>query len=223
MKLTKFAQSCVLIETKGKRILVDPGNLLLDKCKPFWHNIDIILVTHKHGDHCDLESIKEIMANSKISTKLYSSNEVAQAYPELSIELVKVGDIINKNNIDEIKIEIVKSVHGYIPFLKGDKAIKENIGFIIDDGVKRVYFTGDTVCFDNDYKCNIIFVPVCNHGVVMGPWEAALFAKETGAELVIPYHYDHPSHPVDLELVKKEFTEQEINYKILNVSESLEL
>lgn len=28
MKITKFPQSCLLIETKGKKILIDPGTLM---------------------------------------------------------------------------------------------------------------------------------------------------------------------------------------------------
>lgn len=217
MKITKFAQSCVLIETKGKRILVDPGSLQLenDLLMDYWINIDLILVTHKHGDHCHLDSIKKIMESGK--TKFYTSQEVAEAYPELSPEIVKEGQAIN---FDNISIEVVKAVHGYIPAFKDpEKAIKENTGFIIDNKEKRIYLTGDTICFRNDYKCDIIFVPVCNHGVVMGPWEAALFAKETDAELVIPYHYDHPRHPVDLEFIKKEFSNVGINYKILKFKE----
>lgn len=88
---------------------------------------------------------------------------------------------------------------------------------------KRVYLTSDTIGFKNEYECNVIFVPVCNHGLVLGPFEAALFAKETGAELVIPYHYDNPIYPVNLDEVKEEFDKQELNYKILNIKESVEI
>jgi L-ascorbate metabolism protein UlaG (beta-lactamase superfamily) len=56
----------------------------------------------------------------------------------------------------------------------------------------------------------------------MGPFEAALFAKETGAKLVIPVHYDNPAYPIDLEKVREEFDKQELNYKILDTGESLE-
>ncbi len=37
MKITKFPQSCLLIETKGKKILVDAGNL---KYKEDYFDID---------------------------------------------------------------------------------------------------------------------------------------------------------------------------------------
>ncbi|MFC1696855.1 MBL fold metallo-hydrolase [Nanoarchaeota archaeon] len=221
MKITKFAQSCVLIETKGKRILIDPGFINLEESKPLWTDINIILVTHKHGDHCHVETIKELI--SKYNAALYTTVEVQEAKPEFNdimIELIKAGDIIE---LDNIKIEVTKAIHGYIPPLKGGNEINDNVGYIIDDGNKRVYLTSDIICFQNNYKADIVFVPVCNHGLVMGPFEAALFAKETDAELVIPYHHDNPKYPADMDKVNEEFTKQGLNFKIMNVGETIEL
>ena len=220
MKVTRYTQSCVLIETKGKKILVDPGCINYDNSLlSDWSEADVILVTHKHGDHCHEEAVKEIVSR-KPNIKLYSSSEVAEFYPSLPFERFKVGDVIESEGI---KIEVVKAVHGYMPFLKGNKEVHENIGFIVDDNEKRVYFTSDTISFKNDYKCDIIFVPVCNHGLVMGPFEAALFAKETGASLVIPYHYDNPRFPVDFGNVRKEFEKAGLNYEFLDVGEVVDV
>ena len=56
MKITKFPQSCLLIETKEKKILVDPGNLKYkEEYLDIWKQADIILITHKHPDHCNNE------------------------------------------------------------------------------------------------------------------------------------------------------------------------
>lgn len=219
MKITKYAQSCFLLETEGKRILVDPGYIQYNESylDDEWNNIDVILITHKHGDHCHEEAVKKIIEKGAV---FYTSQEVAETYPNLSPKIVKVGDSID---IDAIKVEVVKAVHGYMPFLKGGNEINENIGFIIDDGKKKVYTTSDSICFENDYNCDVLFVPVCNHGLVMGPFEAALFAKETGASLVIPYHYDNPKFPTDLEKVKEEFEKQGLNYKVLGIGESIEI
>ena len=153
-------------------------------------------------------------------TKFHTTKEVADAYPELSPEIVKGNDVLT---FDNIKIEVVKAVHGYIPLLKGGKEIYENVGFIIDDGIKRIYQTSDTICFENNYKCDVLLVPVVNHGLVMSPWEAALFAKETKAELVIPIHYDNPSHPANFEQVEKDFNGQDLNFKFLKIEESIDV
>lgn len=220
MKIARFGQSCVLIETKGKRILVDPGDKLWNESllTEHWVNIDIILVTHRHHDHCESKSIQEMTKNDK--TKFYTTQEVASAFPELSPEIVKQGDVLKENGIT---VTVVKAVHGYVPVFKGGKMVNENVGYIIDDGDKKAYITSDTMCFENDYKCDVVFVPVCNHGVTMGPWEAGLFAQETGASLVIPVHYESPKHPADLDQVSAEFDKFGLNYKILDVKESIEI
>ena len=220
MKITRFAQSCLLIEVNNKRILIDPGYIQYKESyiENEWSDIDIILITHKHEDHCCVNAIEQILKNSK--TRLYSSQEVANAYPKIHVRVVKQGDVLSFNSI---KIEVVKAVHGWIPDFKDKKAINENIGFIVDDNINRLYHTSDTICFNNNYKCDIIFLPAVNHGIVMGPWEAASFAKNTKAKIAIPFHYDHPKHPADFELIKKEFKEQGVNCKFLNIEQSIKV
>jgi L-ascorbate metabolism protein UlaG (beta-lactamase superfamily) len=90
MKLTRFAQSCLLIETKGKRILVDPGNIFFEESllAEYWNNIDFLFVTHKHSDHCHVPAILEIMKNPQ--TKFYSTSEVAEKHTDLSPDIIKV-------------------------------------------------------------------------------------------------------------------------------------
>lgn len=218
MKITKFPQSCLLIETKGKKILIDPGTLKYkEEYFDIWNNVDIILVTHKHSDHCNAEILGKI--NKTI--KIYSSSEVKNTYPDLPISIVKEGEEIHLNN--EITIEVVHAEHGYIPPMKTGAKVIENIGYIIDDTETRVYVTSDTVCFQNDYKCDILCVPISDYGVVMGAFEATLFAKEANAKLVIPLHADSPKYPVDFEFVKDMFDKNEVEYEILDNEESIEI
>jgi len=219
MKITKYPQSCLLIESNGKKILIDPGILSYeDSFLNNWKDADLILITHKHADHCYTKIIKEIVRNNK--SKIYSSKEVQEFNTDLLINIVRDGDVFE---FEGIKIEVVKAVHGYIPALKGEKEINENIGFIIEVENKRIYITSDTICFKNDYKCDVLCLPVSNHGLVMGPFEAALFAKETGASLIVPIHMDNPKFPTEVNEIKKNFEEQELNYKILEIGESIEI
>lgn len=219
MKITKYPQSCFLIETENKKILIDPGEINFDNSfLKDWEGIDIVLVTHKHRDHCYPDAIKIAAKSSR--TKFYTTQEVSLAYPELPSRTVKAGDVLK---IDTLTIEVVKAVHGYLPFLKDGKEINENVGYIIDDGTTRIYHTSDTICFKNEHKCDVLLAPISNHGLVMGPYEAILFAQETGVRLVIPMHYDNPKFSVNIQQVKKEFSEQEINFRFMKVKESLEM
>lgn len=217
MKITKLPQSCLLIESKNKKILVDPGKLKYkEEYFNIWNNVDIILITHKHPDHCNSEILEKLNKNIPI----YTTKEVQIENENLDIKVVKENDVIE---LEHIKIEVVHAIHGYQPLLKGPKEVHENVGYIIDDGEVRVYSTSDTICFRNDYKADVLCVPVTGHGLTMSAFEAALYAKEVGARLTIPVHMDNPAFPPDFEYIKEMFEKYEANYKILENDESIEV
>ncbi len=217
MKIMKYPQSCLLIETKGKKILLDPGTLKYkEDYFEIWNNVDAIFITHKHPDHCNTEVLEKINKNITI----YSTKEVKEANPSLNIKIVKENDIIE---LDNIKIEVVHAIHGYQPLLKGTKEIHENVGYIIDDGENKLYSTSDTICFRNDYKADILCVPVTGHGLTMSAFEASLYAKEVGATLTIPIHMDNPAFPPDYDYIKEMFEKYEIDYEILENDEMIEV
>lgn len=217
MKITKYPQSCLLVETKGKKILIDPGTLKYkEEYFNVWNSVDIILITHKHPDHCNTEILEKINNNIKI----YSTQEVQDANKTLNINIIKENDIIE---LDDIKVEVVHAVHGYQPLLKGEKEIYENVGYIIDDGENRLYTTSDTICFKNDYKADILCVPVTGYGLTMLAFEAALYAKEVGATLTIPIHLDNPAFPPDYKFIEEMFNKYEVEYEILENEESIEI
>lgn len=213
MKIIKFPHSCILIETQGKRILFDPGNInFKNEYIEDWKKTDAIFITHRHGDHCYAQVIKSL------NVPIYSTNEVKQKYPELEVIMIKRGDMVT---LDPIKVMAVNAVHGYLPAMKNN-SIKENVGYILDDGHRRVYISGDTMCFENDYKADIACMAVSGH-VSMTEYEAGLAARDMGAELLIPIHMESPSHPVDIEKIKMTLEKLEINYKILENSEEIEV
>lgn len=217
MKITKFPQSCLLIETKGKKILVDPGNLKYkEEYFDIWNSVDVILITHKHSDHCNTEVLEKLNKNIKI----YSTKEVQDAYECLNINIIKENDVIK---LDDITIEVVHAIHGYQPLLKGAKEIHENVGYIIDDGKNRLYTTSDTICFKNDYKADILCIPVTGHGLTMSAFEAALYAKEVGAVLTLLIHMDNPAFPPDFKFIEEMFNKYEVECEILDNDETIEV
>lgn len=217
MKITKYPQSCLLIETNEKKILIDPGTLKYkEEYFDVWNHVDIILITHKHPDHCFADVLEKINSNIKI----YSTEEVKQTYPTLNIHVVKENDILE---LGSIKIEVVHAIHGYQPLLKGEKEVKENVGYIIDDGENRLYTTSDTICFNNNYKADILCVPVTGYGLTMSAFEAALYSKEVGATLTLPIHMDNANFPPNYEFIKEMFEKYDIDYEILENEETIEI
>ena len=216
MKITKYPQSCLLIETKGKKLLIHPGTLKYkDDYFNIWNNVDAILITHKHPDHCNVEVLEKL--DKKII--IYSTKEVQDAYESLNIKIVKENDVFN---IGDIKIEVVHAVHGYVPFLKG-KEIYENVGYIVDDGENRLYATSDTICFRNEYKADILAAPVMGHGLTMSAYETSLYAKEVGAILTIPVHMDNPKFPPEINYIKEMFENNDVQYELLENDETIEV
>ena len=213
MKITKYPQSCLLIETKNKKVLIDPGKLKYeDRYLDAWKQADIVLLTHKHGDHVNSDAL------NSVSSPIYSTQEVQKTYPELKINIIKEGDVFD---CGDVKIEVTKAIHGYNPNLKGGNEIFENVGYIIGDGDTRIYITSDTICFPNGYKVDIVALPVTAYGLTMSSYEASLLSKDLGAKLVLPIHMDNEMYPTDLEYMKKNFEKYDVNYKVLEIEESI--
>ena len=220
MKITKFNQSCLLVETMNKRILVDPGNIgynetLLND----WKDIDYILITHKHPDHCNTEAINTIVKRD--NAKLYTTKEVAGNTNLNNPIIVKQGDSIN---LGDIKIEVSKAIHGFLtPMKNSGLEIFENVGYIIDDGNKRLYTTSDTINFNNNYKCDILCMPFNGNGLTLGIIDGVMFAKDINPELLLPVHMEHPlpfMNPA-INKLKLEIEKAGMKYKLLDLKETI--
>ncbi len=215
MKITKYPQSCLMIETNNQKILVDAGTLKYkDKYLEEWKQADIILITHKHGDHI----YADILKNLEIS--IYSTKEVQEKYPNIKFHVIKENDVIT---FGDIKIEVVKAIHGYNPNLPDENEVFENVGYIIDDHKCRLYITSDTICFNNDYKADVVALPITAHGLTMSSYEASLYSKKIGAKLVLPTHMDNEMYPTNMEYMKENFDKFNIHYQVLEIEETIEI
>ena len=223
MKVTKYNQSCLIIETNNKRILIDPGKFgyVDERVTNDWVNIDTILITHKHGDHCYKEIIEQIMQRD--NAELYITNEIQDTHHFAKYNLVKENDVIK---LDDITITVTKAIHGFWTMMKySGGEIKENVGYIIDDGKVKLYTTSDTINFNNDYQCDILCMPFNGNGLTMGIIDGTAFAKEINPKLLLPIHMEHPNPLInpDLTILEESLNKEEINYKILAVKESIEI
>lgn len=219
MKIKKFAQNCMIIDYKNVRILVDPGNVqFFEGLADLWTSVNIILVTHMHSTSCHAGVIKKIIERD--NAILYTTREVLNAYPDLRGIAIREGDKINLSNM--FSITATRAVHGYLPHMKGHE-VRENIGFLIDDSEHKVYITGDTISFNNDYKCDYIFMPFANHGITMGVYDGLMFAREAGAKTVIPTNLEDPSYPTDLDNLKLSASKYGINLNVMKPNDEIEI
>jgi L-ascorbate metabolism protein UlaG (beta-lactamase superfamily) len=59
MKLTHLGHACLLVETGGARLLIDPGTMSTFEDV---RDLDAVLVTHQHPDHVDASRLMALLA-----------------------------------------------------------------------------------------------------------------------------------------------------------------
>lgn len=179
-------------EIKGsKRILIDPfltGNPKAAAKPEDFDKVDLILITHAHGDHLGdaVEIAKrtgaKIVAMYDISTYLVESNK----------GITTIGMNYGPTEIDGVKIIQVPAWHSSSD---GKTNIGNPCGYIIEiDGVK-IYHAGDTYVFKDMelfaelYGIDVALLPIGGH-FTMGPKEAAKAVELLKPKYVIPMHYN---------------------------------
>lgn len=81
MRLTHVGHACVLVEAGGARVLIDPGTFA-----DGWDDLpdlDAVLITHTHPDHCDRDRLPALLAASP--------GALLAAEPDVAAELSGAG------------------------------------------------------------------------------------------------------------------------------------
>ena len=196
--------------TTGKVILVDPWLTTNPKTPAEFKNldalgkVDVILVTHGHGDHLgDGPALSK-----KLNIPLYGPAGLNQSLitlgmltPELSIRSGKGGTVTPLG--PDIKITQVHAEHSSEILWKNPLTGKdetqpagEPVGFIIElENGFKIYHMGDTGLFGDMafigkyYKPDLIMIPIGGH-FVMNPTDAAYATKEwLKPKFALPMHY----------------------------------
>ena len=171
MNITKLGHCCLVLENNGVKILTDPGTFTTEPVKTVT-GINVILITHEHGDHYHIESIQAVLANNPTAT-VVSNSAVAKLLAEKNIPCTVVGDAQSAtvgaaNGAAGILIEGFGKDHAPI---YGTMGLVENTGYLVGG---KFYFPGDSF-HDPKRPIDVLALPVA------GPWmkisEAIDFAK----------------------------------------------
>ncbi len=169
------------IKAGNLTILVDPGRMSIEKYNGF-HNPDLILITHHHGDHLDTAIINKLKGDK---TKLIAS--------KLVVDKAGFGQIINNNEsttFGKIKIEAIP-MYNTTPERQKYHVKGEGNGYILTIGKERIYIAGDTEDILEMRKLkNISYAFICmNLPYTMTPEQAASAVLAFKPRNVFPYHY----------------------------------
>ncbi len=205
-KIQWLGQAATLITTnEGKTILIDPFIYNNPKTpKKFkddklYKNIDIVLITHGHGDHLgSFKKIIELSPKAKISMNADLAKVMMakkQFASERYIPLNKSGKMNPFN--DKTEISMVRAEHSSAVELDGGVHYGgEPVGYIVKfSNGKTFYHAGDTGVFGDMkligeyYDVDTAFIPI-GGSYTMGPKEAA-FAVDSliKPKRVVPIHY----------------------------------
>ncbi len=173
-------QASVKISGLGANIYVDPFNLKAED------KADIVLITHSHGDHLDMTSLKKVCYEK---TTIIAPKDVAERLeliPRKEIIIVAPGDTVKTGDI------LINAVHMY-NIKKTDCHLKANkwVGYTITGNGITVYHAGDTERIPEmkDIRCDIALLPLGQIFTMNSVEDAAESAKDVKAKLAVPIHY----------------------------------
>lgn len=202
MKITWLTQSGLLFENGNIKIMVDPyfsdsaekldpkkkrripADISYLDCAP-----DVVLITHDHIAHLDPETIEMLIARAKKPITFLAS---ASAYQKL----VKFGGSHNYVMLNPHSVWSERGITFYA--VHAEHSDRTAVGFILDDGEKTYYISGDTLynydvidevleLVDDGVDC--AFIPINGKGNNMNASDAADFAYEIDAKCAVPIHW----------------------------------
>ena len=210
--IVPFGHATFFIRLNGKQILIDPVFGKIPATKRYTEfpinpdklvNLDYILVSHAHYDHCDKESLKLIQKqnpDAKFLTGL-AMKPLLKKWVENN-EIQEAGWYQQYNTDNEIEIYFLPSRHWSNRTL-GDTNERLWGAFILKSKDKTIYFSGDSGYGSHFKEVGELFpnidVALIGAGAYSPRWfmspnhqdpEHAVQAfNETKAKTMIPFHY----------------------------------
>ena len=179
MRITHLGHACLLVEVGGQRILVDPGAFsqgIADLTE-----LDVILVTHQHADHVDLERLPALLEINP-QARLYAEPQAAAVMAGAGIgdELMVAGEPLT---FGLVRVMPVGEMHALI-----NEALPRvgNLGVVVRaEGEPTLFHPGDA--YDGEPgQVDILALPL------NAPWtasrETVAFAQRISPRSCIPIH-----------------------------------
>ena len=197
MKITWLGQAGLLFENEAIKIIVDP--YLSDACgkknpksyrrvavnERFLGIVpDVIVLTHDHLDHTDMETLPHYLGADTHVTVLAAPNAWERVRTLGGGNNYVLFDRFTEWTQSGVRFCAVKAEH----------SDRNAVGVIIDDGEKKYYVTGDTlynkaIFEDLPQDLDTVFLPINGVGNNMNALDASRFADATGAKNAVPLHF----------------------------------
>ena len=179
MRITHLGHACLLVETGGQRILIDPGSFspgIVDVT-----GLHVILVTHQHGDHVDLQRLPAVL-EANPQARLYAEPQAAAVMEEAGIaaEHTVSGEALT---FGAVQVTPVGEQHALI-----NEALPRigNLGVVLrSEGESSLFHPGDAYDAEPG-QIDILALPLS------APWTASrdtvAFAQRISPRVSVPIH-----------------------------------
>jgi len=179
MRITHLGHACLLVETGGQHILIDPGSYsrgLTDVT-----GVNVILVTHQHADHVDLQRLPALVEVNP-QARLYAEPQAAAVMQEAGItaEHTVSGETLT---FGPVRVTPVGGRHAVI-----NEALPRigNLGLVLrSHGEPSLFHPGDAYDAEPG-QVDILALPL------NAPWTASrdtvAFAQRISPRVCVPIH-----------------------------------
>jgi L-ascorbate metabolism protein UlaG (beta-lactamase superfamily) len=176
VQLTKYPQSCLVVEVDGTRLLVDPGTFLSARYElgDLGH-LDAVLITHRHADHLDPALVAPLRDRG---LELFGNADVVELVGGDTVTLVESG-----RGFEAAGVEVVPHDLPHVVMVDGSPG-PPNTGFLIDG---HLFHPGDGVELTG-VSAPIVAAPIAGPSISFH--RAYRFVQQLGARTVVPIHYD---------------------------------
>ncbi len=148
---------------------------------------DLILITHEHGDHYDVETLAALAGEQ---TRLVTNPAVFDMLPEdLKAKATSIGNG-ESTSVGDLGIEAIPAYNTTEGRLQYHPKGRDN-GYVLTVGGRRIYIAGDTEDIPEMRALSdiyIAFVPM-NLPFTMDVDQASSAVAEFKPAFVYPYHY----------------------------------
>lgn len=206
MKLTRYFQSCLLVEEAGTRLLIDPSGQEAKDADKFG-KLDAVIYTHEHADHFDADLTQKFMDGG---VAVYANASTAK-------QMKSKPDVVT--NGQEFSVKGLKITAKELPhcLMVGGTEGPQNTGYLI---AEKLFHSGDGVSLEG-LKADILAAPIAGPDVSFK--DTHMFALQTSAKTLVPVHYDFIGVKPDVFAILAGWAEPPYEIKIIGAGETAEL